>query len=121
MNDVRLLYVTTKTKDEAHALARALIERKLIACANLLPQMESVYRWKDELQTEVECVMILKTRSSRVSETIQAIERLHSYETPCVLEIKVESGSSGYMAWLEAEVPPAPEELSQTAKGAPKS
>lgn len=104
MSELRLLYVTTKTKDEAMLLAKALLQKRLIACANILPQMESIYRWEDSIQTEVECVLILKTLAAKVGETILEIEQLHSYETPCVLEVKVESGSSKYLAWLAAEV-----------------
>lgn len=103
MTDIRLIYVTTKDLEEARALSRELLDRKLIACANMIPGMESIYSWQGAIETANEVVLILKTKSSQVQATIQAVEELHSYETPCALEIKIESGSSGYIDWLKAQ------------------
>lgn len=106
MNEVRFLYVTTPTKEEAQSLARHLLEKKWIACANLIPQMESIYEWDGKIQTEVETLVILKTVSNCVERVILEVESLHSYQTPCVLELKIESGSSKYMTWLAEQMDP---------------
>ena len=104
MSEIRLLYVTTKNQDQARAIAQDLIERKLVACANILPKMESIYFWQDQLQMEQESVLILKTEKSLVPEATQALIELHSYETPCVLSIPIEAGAEGYMQWLSKSV-----------------
>jgi len=104
MTSVRLLYVTTKDTDEARKIARELIDRRLIACANIFPQMESIYRWKGQIENSSEAVLILKTEERLVTKTIEAVEELHSYEVPCVLSLPVEQGSEGYLNWLTGEV-----------------
>ena len=103
MTDVRFLYVTAKGADQARELARALLDQRLIACANILPQMESIYRWNGEVQNDREAVLILKTSAPLVARATEAVLKLHSYETPCVLELKIESGAQGYLNWLMNE------------------
>lgn len=100
---IRLLYVTTSNIDQARELARTLLDRKLIACANILPQMESVYRWEGEVRFESEAVLILKTEKRLVEAAQNAVLELHSYQTPCVLTLPIESGSQGYIDWLKNE------------------
>lgn len=106
MTTARLLYVTTPTREEARSLANELLSRRLIACANLLPQMESIYRWKGNIESANECVLLLKTDAALVADVTQAIESLHSYEVPCVLELPIESGSLPYLNWIHSETKP---------------
>ncbi len=106
MTELRLLYVTTKNAEQARALGQELLRRNLIACANILPQMESIYRWKGEIQNDQETVVIFKTQRALVPQATKAIEELHEYETPCVLELPIESGSQGYLNWLLQETQP---------------
>lgn len=103
MADIRLLYVTTKDLEQARHIGRTLLERKLIACANILPQMESIYRWNGEVQNDSEAVLILKTNTKLVEDATQAVLELHSYETPCVLALPIESGAKDYIQWLQSE------------------
>lgn len=104
ITDIRLLYVTTKDLDQARAIARALLDQRLIACANIIPQMESIYRWKGVVEYATEAILILKTRASLVEKTTQVILELHSSETPCVLCLPVETGAEGYLNWLSDEL-----------------
>jgi len=104
ITDIRLLYVTTKDIDQARAIARALLDQRLIACANIIPQMESIYRWKGVVEYATEAILILKTRVDLVEKTTQAILALHSYETPCVLCLPVDAGAEGYLNWLRGEL-----------------
>jgi periplasmic divalent cation tolerance protein len=101
---VRLVYVTTKNAEEARAIAEDLLERRLVACANILPQMQSIYRWNGKIQNDSESVLILKTPASQVEQVTLAIKKLHSYEIPCVLSIPIESGSVEYLAWIVDQV-----------------
>lgn len=105
--DIRLIYVTTRDVAEARRLARALLEEKLIACANILPQMESIYVWEGAHCEESEVVLILKTTVTKTSRAIARVEELHSYETPCALSLAVENGAENYLQWLGQQVHPS--------------
>lgn len=107
MTNVRLLYVTTKNIEEARWIGHRLVEQRLVACANILPQMETIYRWNGGIQTDKECVLILKTQESQVDAAQKAILELHSYEVPCVLSLAVEKGSEAYVKWLNEESRPS--------------
>ncbi len=103
MTDARTVYVTAADEAQAATLARALLERGLIACANLLPGMRSFYRWQGAVQDEGEVAMLLKTASSRVDALIAAVEELHPYDTPCVVVWPIEAGSEAYLRWVVDE------------------
>lgn len=103
MTDARTVYVTAADEDQAATLARALLERGLIACANLLPGMRSFYRWEGAVQDEGEVAMLLKTASSRVDQLVEAVEELHPYDTPCVVVWPIEAGSAAYLRWVVDE------------------
>lgn len=103
MTNLRLLYVTTKNIEEARWIGHQLVERRLVACANILPKMESIYRWNGGIQRDEECVLILKTQESRVQEATKAIVELHSYEVPCVVSLPIDAGSGPYLDWLRNE------------------
>ncbi len=103
MTDIRFLYVTTKDVEQARSIAETLLERRLIACANIIPQMESIYRWQDKIEHSTEAILILKTQKNLVDQAQKAVLELHSYEVPCILTIPIESGAQGYLDWLQAE------------------
>lgn len=100
MTDIRLLYVTTKDIDQARTIARALLEGGLVACANILPQMESLYLWQGKIETTQEAVLILKTKTSLVPRAMAAVQSHHTYETPCILSLSIEAGHQLYIDWL---------------------
>jgi periplasmic divalent cation tolerance protein len=103
MSDARTVYVTAADDAQAATLARALLERGLIACANLLPGMRSFFRWEGAVQDEGEVAMLLKTAATRVDALIAAVEELHPYDTPCVVVWPIEAGSEAYLRWVVAE------------------
>lgn len=94
------LVVTTCPPSEASGFASALLERRLIACANLLPGGQSLYRWEGKIETASETVLLLKTREERVEELVETIRELHSYETPEVIVLPIEGGGADYLAWV---------------------
>lgn len=100
MSDYRMVYITTATKDEALAIGRELVERRLVACANVLPGMRSIYCWKGELHEESEAVLIVKTAADRVEAVTEAVKALHPYECPCIVSIPIEPGNAAYFKWL---------------------
>lgn len=104
MTDIRLFYVTCADTAEAERIASALLERGLIACANILPQMLSLYHWQGELCRSEECVLLLKSTAAHSDAIIAAVQELHSYDTPCVLALPIEAGSADFLQWITDSV-----------------
>lgn len=102
-DDVVLVYTTAASLVEAETIAEDLVERRLVACANILPGMRSVYRWKGRIERAEEVVMILKTVRSRLREAEARFREAHSYDTPAFVVVDVPEGSEPYLAWLRAE------------------
>lgn len=106
MTDARTVYVTVSDEKQAADLARALLARGLIACANVLPEVRSLYLWQGEVQDEPEAALLLKTRQDRLEELIAAVEELHPYDVPCVVAWPIDAGSEGYLEWVRAVCAP---------------
>ena len=96
------VYTTWPTTVEAEAAGRALVERRLAACVNILPGMISHYRWEGKVERAEETVMLVKTRASLTDAVSDAVKELHSYDTPAILVMPVESVEKTYLAWLLA-------------------
>jgi periplasmic divalent cation tolerance protein len=97
------VYTTWPSIVEAERAGRALIERGLAACVNILPGMVSLYRWEGAIERGEEVVMIIKTRASLAEPVRAAVKEMHSYTTPAILVIPLESVDSSYLEWLFAE------------------
>ena len=103
MTDALLVFTTLPSADKAAELAKALVEERLAACANLLPAVRSIYRWQGKLQDENEVLVLLKTRAEHLERLKLRILELHPYEVPEVLAIPVEAGYQPYLDWLAGE------------------
>ena len=92
--------------DEAKPLARQLVEERLIACANILPGVTSVYRWEGAVCEDEEALLVMKTSTERIPELTERIRALHSYEVPEViaLPLETEEGNPTYLRWLMEQV-----------------
>jgi len=97
------VYTTYASIVEAERAGRALVERRLAACVNILPGMVSLYRWQGVVERGDEVVMIIKTRASLAEPVRAAVKDMHSYTTPAILVIPLESVDPDYHAWIEAE------------------
>jgi periplasmic divalent cation tolerance protein len=104
MTDKRIVLTTADSEDEARKIARALVERKLAACVNIVPQIESIYRWKDEVEEGREWLLLIKTTSAGFNRVREAIAELHSYDLPECICLEIEDGSSEYLDWIQASV-----------------
>jgi periplasmic divalent cation tolerance protein len=104
MTDKRLVLTTCASLEEARGIAHTLVERQLAACVNIVPQIESVYRWKDEVETSTEWLLLIKTTAEVVDRARQALTELHSYEIPECIEIVVEAGATAYLDWIAESV-----------------
>jgi periplasmic divalent cation tolerance protein len=101
------VYTTWPSLVEAETAGRALVERRLCACVNILPGMVSHYWWNGALERGEEVVMLIKTRASLTQQVSAAVKTMHSYQTPAILVLPVESVEQTYWAWLLAETAPA--------------
>jgi periplasmic divalent cation tolerance protein len=101
MTDKRVVLTTCGSLDEARRIAHALVERKLAACINIVPKIESVYRWKGEIETATEFLLLIKTTEKAFSSLRAALSELHTYEVPECIEIPITDGSAAYLKWFE--------------------
>lgn len=97
------VYVTTPTREQAERIARAVVDERLAACANILPHMTSVYRWGGAVQCESEVVLLFKTVNSRYAELVAKVKALHPYECPCVVMLPIAGGSAQFLNWVNVE------------------
>jgi periplasmic divalent cation tolerance protein len=100
MTDKRIVLSTAASEDEARKIAHHLIEQRLAACVNIVPQIESIYRWKEKVESSQEFLLLIKTSADRFSQIRDAIRELHSYELPECVAINIEDGSPEYLQWL---------------------
>lgn len=103
MHFVTMLYCPFPTVEAARKAAKRLLEARLVACCNLLPAGESLYRWQGRLETAEETILIAKTLAERSDAAIALIGSLHPYECPAILAFPVQSGKE-YAAWVAGEL-----------------
>jgi len=95
-----VVLITTGTRAEAVRIAEILVGERLAACVQIMPEMESIYRWEGAVQREAEFLLIAKTISDRFAQLEAAIRALHSYENPEIIALPVLNGSHAYLDWL---------------------
>ncbi len=100
---IRLVYVTTPDRAIARAIAQDVVVSGLAACANILPGMESVYRWQGKVERADETVLILKCVAAGFDALAARVRSLHPYEVPCIIALPVTEGTPDYLAWLVQE------------------
>lgn len=98
-----LIYVTAASRDAALDLARTLVRQRLVACANVIGGVTSVYWWDGRVQEGQEAVMIAKTRSDLTSAVIARVKELHEYSCPCVVAFEIREGNHAFLDWITAE------------------
>jgi periplasmic divalent cation tolerance protein len=104
MTDKRLVLTTAGSEEEAQKIARHLVESRLAACVNIVPHIESVYRWEGKVESAQEWLLIIKTSAERFPAVREAIRQLHSYDLPECIAVTIEDGSAPYLKWLEDSV-----------------
>lgn len=98
---VYLLYITAPDMAEALGLSRRLVAEKLVACANILPGVTSIFHWENKLQEASEAIIIAKTTEKLLETAIARAKALHSYDCPCVVAIKLDGGNKEFLEWVE--------------------
>ena len=97
----QLILCTCPDPDSAQTIAEALIGQNLAACVNILPGLTSVYRWRDNIETAQEQLLLIKTRQDRYHELEAAIRQNHPYELPEIIAVPVERGLPKYLQWID--------------------
>ncbi len=104
MTDPRVVLTTCGSIEEARHIAHALVEQQLAACVNVVPHIESMYRWKGEVETSTEVLLVIKTTAGAFERLQGVLVKLHSYEVPECLELTVTDGSKAYLHWIGESV-----------------
>ena len=97
---IRIALTTIGTLEEGRRLARLLVERRLAACVNVIPNLTSIYRWQGVIEEASEVLLLIKTTKQMLSALESALRELHSYDVPEFLILDVNSGSQPYLEWL---------------------
>jgi periplasmic divalent cation tolerance protein len=103
--NLRFVYITTKDRQEARDIGKAIIEARLAACVNIIDGMESIYHWKGKVETGSEAILIAKTPYHNVNALTKLVKKLHSYDCPCVVSLTLteQEGNEDYLLWLLKE------------------
>lgn len=101
---VQIAFTTVGSAEEGRRLARLLVERRLAACVNLVPNLTSIYRWKDAIEEASEVLLLMKTKAALIPQLEAAVRELHSYEVPEFLALDVSSVARPYLDWLLSSV-----------------
>ena len=99
-----VVFMTAASGEEAARLADMLSGAHLAACVQILPEMESVYRWQGKIERQAETLLLAKTTRSKFEELEREVRALHSYETPEIIALPILAGSTPYLEWLSAGV-----------------
>jgi periplasmic divalent cation tolerance protein len=104
MTDALLVLCTCSNQVEASHLAHSIVEGGAAACVNIVPAIESVYRWEGKIETSPEILLLIKTTRERFPVLRDLIVKLHSYDTPEIIALPVLDGLAKYLAWLGATI-----------------
>lgn len=100
---VCLAWSTCPDEGTARRIASALVDERLAACVNIVPDMTSIYRWQGAVETASECLLIIKTRGGRMAELERRLAELHPYDVPELVTVAVADGSPAYLRWVVEE------------------
>ena len=101
MTDFQIILSTCADREQAERIAHRLLELHLAACINILPGVQSIYRWQGSIESAAEVLLLIKTRAALIREVQSTIAGLHSYEVPEFLVLPISGGSEPYLAWLD--------------------
>jgi len=103
--DRTIVLITAGSEDEARKIARLLVKEKKAACVNIVPGVDSLFRWKGKINSARETLLLVKTRAPLLSEIIGLVKEAHSYEVPEIIALPITGGSEDYLQWLDSACP----------------
>jgi periplasmic divalent cation tolerance protein len=101
MTETLAVLITAPDEENAARIGRTLVEERLAACANIIRGVRSIYRWKEEIFDEPECMLLIKTAADNFTFLEKRIRELHPYEVPEVIALRISEGSKPYLDWIE--------------------
>lgn len=99
-----IVFITAKDNEEAKRIAQGLLKEKLIACANIIPGVQSMFWWEGKIDEAGEALLILKTKRSLIKKVIKTVKVLHSYQVPEVIALPIIEGNKDYLKWVNESV-----------------
>jgi len=99
-----VVLITAKDKKEAEKISRGLLEAKLIACANIIEGVQSLYWWQGKIDSSQEVLLVLKTKKILFKRVYTQVKSLHSYQTPEIIALPIIAGSEDYLQWLDSSI-----------------
>lgn len=103
MSDYKLFYMTCKNKVEANKIAYALVKKDLVACANIIPNIKSYFKWNNKKVNIIkESVLIGKTVKKNINKIILYVKKICSYDCPCVVFVDIKNGNKDFLSWIKS-------------------
>jgi periplasmic divalent cation tolerance protein len=99
-----VVLITTANEEEARKIAELLLDQRKAACVNIVPRVDSLFRWEGKLDSAQESFLIVKTRASLLPEIVEMVKRAHGYEVPEIIALPIVSGNADYLRWIDSEV-----------------
>tara|TARA_B100000029_G_scaffold497721_1_gene565614 strand:+ start:721 stop:1050 length:330 start_codon:yes stop_codon:yes gene_type:complete len=103
MDKICVIFVTCSGTEEAQKIGRHLVETRVAACVNVIPQVQSIYRWEGAVQDDAESLLICKTRKDRVEAFMREVQSIHSYDVPELVCVEADAVEEQYASWLMQE------------------
>ena len=103
--DAIVVLITVSSREEADRIARRLVEDRLAACVNIVPQVRSLFVWEGKLSQEDEVLLVVKSRRARCEQLAAVVKQLHSYSVPEIIALPVVMGSADYLRWVSESTP----------------
>ena len=100
MKGIKFFYITCPKKKEAFKIATFLVKKKLVACANIIHNVDSIFTWKKKVTKAKEILIVGKTMNKNVQKIIKSVKKLHSYEVPCVIFFDIKNGNTDFLKWI---------------------
>ena len=104
MKNIKFFYITASNKKEAERIAKKLLDKRLIACANVINKVNSYFVWKNRIQNSKEIIICGKTTSKNQTKIIKAVKSIHSYSVPCVIFFDIKNGNRDFLKWIKQSV-----------------
>jgi len=102
-NEFIAVYITASNLKEAKKIGKILVKERLAGCVNIVPKIESIYRWKGKIEHHTESILIAKTRKVLLKDLIQTVKKHHSYTVPCINALPILEGNPDYLKWVKEE------------------
>ena len=100
---VKLIYCTVDSQENARQIVQSLIDEKLIACANILPNIQSIYRWQGDICYDQEVIIISKCQQKHLAALMERLKSIHPYDCPCIVAMDLDAVEPDYLKWLIEE------------------